>query len=177
MGRKGQLQKSAKNFSKNSGFFPVRGKKIPRGLFSARGFSLVELIITLAILITVMAIAYPAVQRYAVNGNLRTAARDFTSDFAMAKQKALSENVNYTISFNVGNNQYTISTGMTTETKSLNPYGTSFTTSIPGSGSINFQTRGIVDPGGALTLTNRRGSTATITWNIAGRAYVQFDMR
>ena len=152
-----------------------------RGIIRAWGFTLMEMIIALALLGILLAIAIPSLQSYAVNENLRTAVRDFMSDFAMAKERAISENTNYTISFSQGGNQYIITStsGANTQIKPFSAYGASIQSSIPA--GVTFQTRGTVDPptdtNGGLTLINPRGSTAVITWNAAGRAYAQFAMR
>ncbi len=168
---KGQLRESTKGHLKRNTNLPAKGA------LPAKGFTLVELMVTLAIFATVLGIAYPSFQRFITNGSLRTAAGEVMADFALAKQRAIAENVDYTISFNLGNNQYTITAGMSSETKSLSPYGITIQSAV---GPVSFQTRGTVDPEGGLTgltLVNSRGSKAMINWNIAGRAYVQFTMQ
>jgi prepilin-type N-terminal cleavage/methylation domain-containing protein len=138
-------------------------KIIRRGDLSGKGFSLLELILTLSILLIVTSIAYPLFQSYVANGHLKTAARDIMADFISLKQRAMAESATYQVSFDVGKNTYLIQ----------RVQNVAF-----GSGkTVNFEARGILNPAGNLTLVNARGSTAKITCNIAGRIYVDFKMQ
>jgi prepilin-type N-terminal cleavage/methylation domain-containing protein len=163
---------------------------IQKGDLSGRGFSLLELMLTLSILIIVASIAYPLFQRFVANGHLRSAARDIMADFISLKQKAMAESATYQISFDVGKNTYLIQRMQPPPPPpSLQPQPytkspASFSNDIKiqnaafGSGTtVNFEARGILNPAGNLTLINARGSTAKITCNIAGRIYVEFKMQ
>ncbi len=173
------MPKFANSLLKSSGhcIFLWGDRRRLRRIISVRGFTLMEIIISLVLPGIVLALAIPSFQSYAVNENLRTAARDLIADFAIAKERAMAENINCTISFNLGDNQYTVTAGMNTQTKSLSNYGASIQSLIPSGVTVTFQTRGTVDPEVQLTLINPRGSTAMITGNLNGRAEVQFDMR
>jgi prepilin-type N-terminal cleavage/methylation domain-containing protein len=154
----------------------------------SEGFTIIELIVVVAILAIIAAIAIPSFQRYAVNGNLRSAARDIISDFNALKGRAVAENQEYRLAIN--GNQYTIQRC----TDSTSPCGTwgpppadmaSLKSPASFSGDIvmspnatyTFQTRGIVTPAGTIGFTNSRGSTATVTVNTAGKTSAQFNMR
>jgi prepilin-type N-terminal cleavage/methylation domain-containing protein len=148
----------------------------------ARGFSLIELIIAVALVAIVSAIAVPQFRQYSDNANLKTAAREVMGDFSNVKQRAVEENLNaYQITFNVTGNSYALSrsdTGVTEWTKLMASFGSGirlYATTF-GSGTVNFQRRGTVS-NGTLTLLNGRGSTATITVNITGRTYAQFAIQ
>jgi prepilin-type N-terminal cleavage/methylation domain-containing protein len=164
-----------------------------------KGFTLLELIITMAILAIVAGIAYPMFQRYAINGNLKTAARDLASDFAQLKERAISGDRDannpanivirmYRISLNVGGNSYQLQQcdnpgspcgGWTTiQNKNLSAYANDVTFDSAGTTVTNytFQTRGTVNMG-TVVLRNSRNSTATITTNITGRTNVQFNLQ
>ena len=65
-----------------------------------KGFTLVEAILVLFIIIIVAAIAIPQFQKMAINANLKAAARDLMADFANLKHRAMSENMAYKITFN-----------------------------------------------------------------------------
>jgi prepilin-type N-terminal cleavage/methylation domain-containing protein len=151
------------------------------------GFSLIELMIAMAILAVISTIAVFSWNRYVTNTNLRTAARELEADFFLIKERAVSERVQYRITLNVGANSYTIEQGTATgspfsvmQTKSPATFssGISLLDTNFGSGQITFQPRGTLATGtGNVRLKNSRNSIATITINITGRTYVQFAMQ
>ncbi|MCX5843331.1 MAG: prepilin-type N-terminal cleavage/methylation domain-containing protein, partial [Deltaproteobacteria bacterium] len=75
---------------------------------SIKGFTLVELIITIALVAIIGVIAGFNVYAYTLNRNLKSAARAITSDFSFCKGKAISENTRYQIAFDVAGKSYTI---------------------------------------------------------------------
>jgi len=158
----------------------MHGKKTD----NRRGFSLIELIIVIAVLGIVATIAAYAFQGYVNNTNLRTAARDMASDIANTKQKAVSEGLTYRITISTGGNSYTITRvnadGTTTDmgTKIPTAFGANLTinsTNYTGN-IITFQPRGTTSAGNVV-LGNSRGSSATITSNTTGRTHVAFAIQ
>lgn len=146
-----------------------------------RGFSLIELLIAIALVAIVAAIAVPQFQRYANNADLKTAAREISGDFSAVKQMAVANNVRYEIAIDVAGNSYTLSRtdpSAVVWTKSPASFGSgvSFVSTTFGGAKATFQKRGTVT-NGTIILRNIRGSTATITTNITGRTYVEFAMQ
>jgi len=150
-----------------------------------RGFTLIELMIVIAIIGIVAGMGVLGWQRTVFNSNLRSAGRDIVTDFQSCKVKANSESRAYTITFDQGANTYTISSPATT----LPAVNTVKLPTVHGSGiqitnanygmsgsSITFTSRG-TSSAGTVTLTNTRGSTAIITTNTTGKAYVTFNMQ
>ncbi|MBN1381943.1 MAG: GspH/FimT family protein [Deltaproteobacteria bacterium] len=152
------------------------------------GYSLVELIIAIAIVAILAGISTYSWNRYILNNHLRTAARNIVTDFQHCKAKAASENRDYRITFSTDNDNYTISAAATSNLSAVSLVKTplssgegsaiDITESAFGTGSsATFQKRGITVPSGHVILQNARNSTATITINTVGKAYVIFNMQ
>jgi type IV pilus assembly protein PilA len=147
------------------------------------GFSMVELIVVIALISIVTAFAVPVWQNYSANTNLKAAAREVMADLSNAKQRAVEENLDvYRLTFSAVGNSYVLSrtdTGVTLWTKSVAGFGSGISIdganppNFSGGSVVSFRKRGTLSPGN-LTLRNGIGSTATITVNITGRTYVQF---
>ena len=74
-----------------------------------KGFTLVEILIVLAIVAITTTMGSFAYSRYTKNMNLRTAARQLASDMANAKQRSVSQGLCYRITITTGTpGQYTI---------------------------------------------------------------------
>jgi prepilin-type N-terminal cleavage/methylation domain-containing protein len=152
------------------------------------GFTLTELIITICLLSIVGLIALPSYQRMAINGNLKSAAKDLASDFYNLRQRSMAENRMYRIPLNIAGNSYTLgqcdNTGSacggytTTLTKNLTSVSADIIFDAGGTTVVDFflQPRGVVT-NGIIVLRNSRGSTATINVNATGRANVQYNLQ
>jgi type IV fimbrial biogenesis protein FimT len=141
-----------------------------------KGFTILELMVTLGILAVVLTIAIPDFHRISSNGNLKTAARDLVADFNALRARAMAENTQYVLTFN-GDNTY-MSPGLP-NVKSPASIAKDITFAPPNFGggtTVTFSTRGTLTAG-SVVLRNSRGSTAQITCNLAGRTYVQFNMQ
>ena len=154
------------------------------------GFSLIEVLIVIAIIAIVATISIPFFGGFVANRNLKSAARDIAGDIFELKARAGAEDRLYQISFNQGANTYTLTQCTNTAvfpclgndtTKSLSAFGSGIAISalnLPGGNVIQVQSRGVINPannaGGFITLINSRGSTASITINLTGRASVDW---
>lgn len=160
---------------------------------SRKGFTLIELIIVICVFAIIAAIAGLNLRNYALNRNLKAAARDIAADFAICKQKAVSESATYQIVFNITGGSYTIqtTTGVPPAvTKSVTSFGRDITMvsaafGTASSTTVNFDSRGTVStPSGSLNaggdtvvLQNSRGSTATIRVLTMGKINATFTIK
>ena len=159
-----------------------------QGSVDFRGYTLMELLITMAIIAIVALMAVPSFQRIAINSNLKTAARDMAADFALYKERSIAESRMYRIVLNTGGGTYDIqqcgATGSvcagynSIQVKNLIQYANDITFDS-GATTVTtyfFQTRGTVT-NGTIVLRNGRNSAGTLTINITGRTNVQFNLQ
>ena len=163
---------------------------------SSRGFSLIEVIIVLAIVAIAASVAAPNFNSFRQNTNLKEAARDISSDIYLCRQRAVSENRGYRINFSIAANTYTIQQETVVNNTRTGNY-VALTTKTVGAGNANiiiyntpappsftggvsyvtFNPRG-TSGAGSLTLQHtKRLSTATITINAMGRANVSYVLK
>ncbi len=157
----------------------IMGSAQEKNIRKPVGFTLVELVMVMLLIMIIAAIAYPSFQKYAINARLKAAARDILGDFGNAKAQAVAENKVYEVVFNEGNNTYSIQPngGPVIVTKSPTNFASDIRIANPnflGGNVVSFSTRGTCT-NGSVELTNSRGSKATITTTITGRAYVEIE--
>lgn len=70
-----------------------------RSLGRERGFSLIEVLIVVALISIMAALAYPGIARYIRNYTIRTAARDIAGALQATRSKAVMSNTNQGVSF------------------------------------------------------------------------------
>lgn len=146
------------------------------------GFSLVELLIVIAILGIILAIAIPGFRIYAENARLKTAVRGFQSDIVATKQKAMAESAYYRIVLQIGANGYEIQKGDVVDTvityakitdKNFAQEGNiSITSSNYGDNEIIFDPRGTTSAGTIQLRNNTSKKTSRISTTVMGKVYV-----
>lgn len=152
-----------------------------------RGFTLVELLIVIALIAIVAGIASANFKTYRDKTNLKEAAREISSDIQYYKQRAVAENKRYQIVFSADDNNYVIQRQIAetayfedVKTKTVCdggqiPVSIDGTPSFGGTPNIlNIYTRGTTDAG-SLTLkhVSPKVKRMTITTSMMGRVTVK----
>jgi len=75
------------------------------------GFTLIEVLMTMVVLAILVAIAVPTFSVWYPNYRLRSAAMDLYTNFQMTKSKAINNNREYAVVFNLGGGSYQIVSG------------------------------------------------------------------
>ncbi|MFH1581820.1 MAG: GspH/FimT family pseudopilin [Pseudomonadota bacterium] len=133
------------------------------------GFTLIELIVIIAIVAVFAGIAVPNFLSYMPKHRLNGAARQVMGDLMAARMKAVKENLTVTVEW-VSNHEYKISTA--SEEKTVNIWPNYRDVTIVGSFTdISFYSRGTSNLR-SITLTNSAGSTKKVTVLLTGRVKI-----
>jgi type II secretion system protein H len=159
---------------------------------SQKSFSLIELIVVMAIIAILSTIAVPSFIKYRKNTVLRSAARAIAADFAYLKQRAVAEGVHYKIVLSAEYNHYKIIkggyNGISSEydeenaiIKSLSDFSSDIVISANPAptyphAQVIFQPRGTTSAG-TIVLANDVGSIAKVVSNLMGRVRITFDIK
>ena len=132
------------------------------------GFTLIQLIVIIAIVAVLAGIAVPNFLSYVPKHRLNGAARQIMGDLMAARMKAVKENTTVTVAW-VSNHEYKIST--TGEEKTIDIQSNYRDITIGIFNNINFKSRGTASLSG-ITLTNSTGSTKKVTVLLSGRVKI-----
>jgi prepilin-type N-terminal cleavage/methylation domain-containing protein len=147
-----------------------------------RGFTLVELSLTIAIIITLSAIAMPRYASAVASYRSRAAAKRISADLAQVQSFARTSSTAQTITFSSSTASYTIAnlrdldTSSTTYRVSLaaEPYRASIATlSLGSGGSITFDGYGNPNCGGTITVQSGTYTRSVVVDATTGKVAVQ----
>lgn len=126
---------------------------------SSRGFTLIELMITVAIVAILASVAYPSYQQYVIRGK-RAAAQAEMMDIANRQQQFLLANRSYASKATLEASGYTLPT----EVGANYTYDITLGTGAVPSFTITFTPTGSQGSDGALGLTDSGAKTPAAKW-------------
>lgn len=156
----------------------------------ASGFTLMELMVTIAIIAILSAIAIPNIIAWVPKFKIGGAARDVLAILQKTRVQAVKENTNFVLMFDTGNARYTAfrDDGAGTPANSGNGVldggeavivqntlanGVDISaTTLPGD-LVAFDTQGIASTAGTITLTDNSGNVRQISLELAGSSRIQ----
>lgn len=132
-----------------------------------RGVTLIELVVVIAIIAIGALLLVPNMGPWIQNYRLRTAARDIVSTLRTAQMKAVSNNMTYQVSFNVGAGTYVLQRntgGVWVEEGAAQtlPTGIRINDPAPTNNPLTFSPNSSSN-GGTVTVKNTRNSERKIT--------------
>lgn len=137
------------------------------------GFTLIEVMIVLALMAIMAAFAAPSLQGYMTKNRLSGAARVVMTDLMQARSLAATENTRFKVTFS--GNSYTIyrieSDASETERLSRNIEAEYSDVTMTSNQNFVFQATRTVAAGGTVTLTNPGGTRSVVVSN-AGRVRI-----
>ena len=143
---------------------------------NARGFTLLELMIALAVIAILAGIAVPNYIGWLPKRHLRSSAVDVQSAIQLAKMTAIRENTSVSLKFDTGSDNYQAfidanadgnPDGAVFRSKEMSP-GIDMTGTGFGSDTITFNSRGLADAAGNITLRNNLGQNLTVSVTLTG---------
>lgn len=151
---------------------------------NSSGFTLIELIIAMAVFAILAAIAIPNYIGWLPKRHLRSSVIDVQGAINLARFTAIRENTDVVLTFDPANESYLAfidtdedgsqDTGeRTVRNKGMSPGIDLNNTTLPGH-RLTFNSRGLADAGGDITLINRRGENRTINVTITGMSRINY---
>ena len=142
---------------------------------TSKGFSLIEVLVVIGLLLILFGIALPAFRNYQPNLHLSGSARNLASDLRSVQESAVAEQIVYGIVFYPSEKKYEIKkfgqTPSLVRTVSLPSQIQSMTITqdiINNGNTIKYNPYGSVDVSGDVTLHISSGKTATVSIKASG---------
>ncbi len=140
-----------------------------RFLLSSRGFTLIEIIVIVALIALLSAVILPDFKSSLMDHKLNIAARQMAQNMRLVQQKAMSEGVPWRIVFHSSSNNYKINQGIKLWKQVNLPDGVEFMYIGFSEKTLTFYPSGAAVPAGTVKLTNNNKSLYIIVSVATGR--------
>jgi prepilin-type N-terminal cleavage/methylation domain-containing protein len=157
----------------------IAGRGLPAQLKCRRGFSLIELVLVLAIMGLFGAAAAPAMSRSFAGFRLYDAARRVSSELRLAQQRAITESQNWRVTIHNKDNGNCVKIFEGTSTSpyrilTMEPGVLIISATFGGGTEVVFSPSSAPSAGGTIVIGNTRGDTKLITVSpTTGRVKIQ----
>lgn len=148
---------------------------------NAKGFTLLELCITVALIAILAAIAVPNYIGWLPKRHLRSSAIDVQAAIQLSKMTAIRENTSVSLKFDTGSENYQAfidadadgsPDGAIFRSKEMSP-GIDITGTSFGSDTITFNSRGLAGAAGNITLRNNLAQNLNVNVTLTGITRIQ----
>lgn len=136
-----------------------------------RGFTLIELMVVLAIFGTILSFGLPAFGHYLQSQQLRGTSENLVQTVQLQRTRAMSTGQTITLGFDIGATPaWTILGGGTTNRRAL-PKGVSLVSATPS--TLTITRDGRVNTSGLVVFQNREGHRDTVSIQVSGLALIR----
>ena len=140
-----------------------------------RGFSLLEALIATSITLVLLGIGLPNLARLRAPYSLSSATRQIQADVQAARQRAISRNVRYRVTFNAVTSSYTIEreqAGAFVADSAVLPLPKGAQLGLVAPANPVFDTKGMLPAAVTVPVTVAGSGTRTVTINVLGRTTI-----
>ena len=136
-----------------------------------RGFSLIELMVSIVIFGLIIGFSVPSYQTYALTEKLRGTSENLVQTIQLQRSRAMATGQNVDINFNTGTpGGWTVMSNGLSNQRAL-PNGITYASANPA--SLTLKSTGQVNNSGLVVFQNRTGTQDTVSIQLSGLALVR----
>jgi prepilin-type N-terminal cleavage/methylation domain-containing protein len=142
-----------------------------RNLQHERGFSLIELMVTIVVFGLLIGFSVPSYQTYALTQKLRGTSENLVQTINLQRSRAMATGQSVTINFNTGTPAGWTVMGAGRQNQMALPNGITYASANPG--SLILGSNGQVNNSGLVVFQNRTGTQDTVSIQLSGLTLIR----